>query len=204
GRARQALCRCRCRHGLAGAPHTRSRDGGALRSGDDQGLPVAPPALQLLLVVRLDARRAAAHVPGARAAGVPVHRRRAGGDPCGDGRRVGLHDRPRRAGGAGADPAATLARGPPDPESPRGGPARGAARARPALLGHLSADGSPMRISTDGLSADGGHTLLKQVIVPRPIAWITTLRPNGVVNLAPFSCYSFICFQPMLLCLSFE
>jgi len=61
-----------------------------------------------------------------------------------------------------------------------------------------------MRISTDGLSADGGHTLLKQVIVPRPIAWITTLRPNGVVNLAPFSCYSFICFQPMLLCLSFE
>jgi len=27
---------------------------------------------------------------------------------------------------------------------------------------------------------------LKMLVVPRPIAWITTRRPDGVVNLAPF------------------
>ncbi len=35
------------------------------------------------------------------------------------------------------------------------------------------------------------------LVVPRPIAWITTLRPNGVVNLAPFASYTILGFGPM-------
>jgi flavin reductase (DIM6/NTAB) family NADH-FMN oxidoreductase RutF len=35
------------------------------------------------------------------------------------------------------------------------------------------------------------------LVVPRPIAWITTLRPNGVVNLAPFASFTILGFGPM-------
>lgn len=37
---------------------------------------------------------------------------------------------------------------------------------------------------------------LKSCIVPRPIGWITTLKPNGQVNLAPFSQFNLIGFEP--------
>lgn len=34
--------------------------------------------------------------------------------------------------------------------------------------------------------------------VPRPIAWITTISPSGVVNLAPFSFFTPMAYRPML------
>lgn len=37
---------------------------------------------------------------------------------------------------------------------------------------------------------------LKSCIVPRPIGWITTLKENGRVNLAPFSQFNLIGFEP--------
>jgi len=40
------------------------------------------------------------------------------------------------------------------------------------------------------------HHLLTDVVVPRPIAWVSTEDEHGVFNLAPFSCYGLICAKP--------
>ena len=37
---------------------------------------------------------------------------------------------------------------------------------------------------------------LKACVVPRPIGWITTLSPAGVVNLAPFSFFNLLSYDP--------
>jgi flavin reductase (DIM6/NTAB) family NADH-FMN oxidoreductase RutF len=37
---------------------------------------------------------------------------------------------------------------------------------------------------------------LKACVVPRPIGWITTLSSNGVVNLAPFSFFNLLSYNP--------
>lgn len=34
--------------------------------------------------------------------------------------------------------------------------------------------------------------IVKSAVTPRPIGWISTTSPNGVDNLAPFSCYNYI------------
>jgi flavin reductase (DIM6/NTAB) family NADH-FMN oxidoreductase RutF len=44
--------------------------------------------------------------------------------------------------------------------------------------------------------------LMFNLIVPRPIAWITTISPSGVVNLAPFSFYNGITSKPPLIMVS--
>lgn len=49
------------------------------------------------------------------------------------------------------------------------------------------------------LTAAERYRLLTGIVVPRPIAWVTTLSPeSGAVNLAPFSCFTFVCYDPML------
>jgi flavin reductase (DIM6/NTAB) family NADH-FMN oxidoreductase RutF len=40
------------------------------------------------------------------------------------------------------------------------------------------------------------YRLMTAVVVPRPIAWVTTLSPDGVVNLAPHSFYTVACANP--------
>jgi len=40
------------------------------------------------------------------------------------------------------------------------------------------------------------------LVVPRPVAWVTTSRPNGLVNVAPFACYTMLSFSPMFVGLS--
>jgi flavin reductase (DIM6/NTAB) family NADH-FMN oxidoreductase RutF len=44
--------------------------------------------------------------------------------------------------------------------------------------------------------------LMFNLIVPRPIAWITTVSPEGIVNLAPFSFYNGITTKPPLVMVS--
>ena len=44
--------------------------------------------------------------------------------------------------------------------------------------------------------------LIADVIVPRPIAWVSTVSDQGVYNLAPFSAYSMIGGKPTLVCFS--
>ena len=46
------------------------------------------------------------------------------------------------------------------------------------------------------LDVEACYKLMSGVVVPRPIAWITTQSAQGVVNLAPFSCYTFVCSKP--------
>jgi flavin reductase (DIM6/NTAB) family NADH-FMN oxidoreductase RutF len=40
------------------------------------------------------------------------------------------------------------------------------------------------------------YKLLTAVVVPRPIAWVTTLSADGTVNLAPHSFYTVACARP--------
>jgi len=40
------------------------------------------------------------------------------------------------------------------------------------------------------------YKLMTAVVVPRPIAWVTTLSSEGVVNLAPHSFYTVACATP--------
>ncbi|MFI4986771.1 MAG: flavin reductase family protein [Alphaproteobacteria bacterium] len=49
------------------------------------------------------------------------------------------------------------------------------------------------------LSAARVYALLVGIVVPRPIAWITSLDGSGRVNAAPFSCYTFVCNQPPMI-----
>ena len=58
-------------------------------------------------------------------------------------------------------------------------------------------------LETVDIEAEEGHDLLKMLVVPRPVAWITTLRPDGIVNLAPFACYTMLGFGPMVIGLGF-
>ena len=39
-------------------------------------------------------------------------------------------------------------------------------------------------------------------IVPRPIAFVSTISPEGVLNLAPFSFFNAICGEPPIVCFS--
>jgi flavin reductase (DIM6/NTAB) family NADH-FMN oxidoreductase RutF len=49
------------------------------------------------------------------------------------------------------------------------------------------------RTDDEGVNA---YRLLTAVVVPRPIAWVTTLSDEGVVNLAPHSFYTVACARP--------
>ena len=53
-----------------------------------------------------------------------------------------------------------------------------------------------LSIHASSLDAEGCYKLLSGVVVPRPIAWITTQSEAGLVNLAPFSCYTYVCSKP--------
>ncbi len=59
-----------------------------------------------------------------------------------------------------------------------------------------------MEIDAASLDADAAYRLLVGAVVPRPIAWITTLSPSGLVNAAPFSCYTFVCNDPPMLAIN--
>lgn len=54
-------------------------------------------------------------------------------------------------------------------------------------------------IAARGLPADATYRLMSGVIVPRPIAWVTSLSAAQGVNLAPFSCFTFLSNCPPLL-----
>ncbi|QAY95486.1 flavin reductase family protein [Methylovirgula ligni] len=56
-----------------------------------------------------------------------------------------------------------------------------------------------MQISAESLSAEQAYRLLSGVVVPRPIAWVTTLSPNGKVNAAPFSAFTFLSTEPPMI-----
>lgn len=49
---------------------------------------------------------------------------------------------------------------------------------------------------TDALDGAGSYKLVTAIVTPRPIAWLASLGPEGNCNLAPFSSYTFISYDP--------
>lgn len=56
-----------------------------------------------------------------------------------------------------------------------------------------------MFLDAGTLSPEATYRLMSGIVVPRPIAWISSLAASGVVNLAPFSCFTFVSNSPPLL-----
>ena len=56
-----------------------------------------------------------------------------------------------------------------------------------------------MELSVPDLEQSDIYKLLNCIVVPRPIAWVTTISEEGLVNLAPFSTFNIICYDPPLL-----
>lgn len=48
------------------------------------------------------------------------------------------------------------------------------------------------------------YRLLSSSVVPRPIAWITTIDGDGVVNIAPFSCFNLMGYDPPLVAIGVQ
>lgn len=59
-----------------------------------------------------------------------------------------------------------------------------------------------MIIDAAAIERDEVYKLLVGAVVPRPIAWVTTLNALGQVNAAPFSCYTFVSSAPPMLAIS--
>ncbi len=59
-----------------------------------------------------------------------------------------------------------------------------------------------MHVDPKTLSADESYKLMTGVVVPRPVAWVTTIAENGGVNLAPFSTFTFVSPKPPMLAFS--
>ena len=41
----------------------------------------------------------------------------------------------------------------------------------------------------------------KSIVVPRPIGWISTISTEGIVNLAPYSQFNNLAYDPPYVCL---
>ena len=48
------------------------------------------------------------------------------------------------------------------------------------------------------------HNPFKSCVVPRPIAWVTTMDADGVPNLAPYSFFNALCDSPPMIMISFN
>jgi flavin reductase (DIM6/NTAB) family NADH-FMN oxidoreductase RutF len=57
-------------------------------------------------------------------------------------------------------------------------------------------------IDPKSLGAEQAYRLLTGIVVPRPIAWVTSMSKTGSVNLAPFSAFTFVSPKPPMLAIS--
>jgi flavin reductase (DIM6/NTAB) family NADH-FMN oxidoreductase RutF len=53
-----------------------------------------------------------------------------------------------------------------------------------------------MELDFEGQHADRAYSVLASLVTPRPIAWVTTLSPDGVLNAAPFSFFNVLGATP--------
>ena len=65
-----------------------------------------------------------------------------------------------------------------------------------------ASSGSMITLETAGLEPREAYRLLAAAVTPRPIAWVTSVGQCGVVNLAPFSSYTFLAYDPPLVGIS--
>lgn len=59
-----------------------------------------------------------------------------------------------------------------------------------------------MQIDPSRQSAADNYKLLTNLVVPRPIAWVTSMNAAGTVNLAPFSFFNAVAADPLYLVIS--
>jgi len=55
-----------------------------------------------------------------------------------------------------------------------------------------------MKIDLANLDTRDSHHLMVDAVVPRPIAWVSTVGEDGVFNLAPFSAYCVVSIKPAM------
>ena len=60
-----------------------------------------------------------------------------------------------------------------------------------------------MQIEMANLEREEIHELLGSIIVPMPVALISTIGEDGIYNAAPFSLVSSVCWKPPIVCVSF-
>jgi flavin reductase (DIM6/NTAB) family NADH-FMN oxidoreductase RutF len=56
-----------------------------------------------------------------------------------------------------------------------------------------------MELDLEGKYSKRAYSILASLVTPRPIAWVTTLGPDGVVNAAPFSFFNLLGANPPIL-----
>lgn len=61
---------------------------------------------------------------------------------------------------------------------------------------------STVEIDPAAIGVEAAYKLLVGAVVPRPIAWVSTRSASGAVNLAPFSCFTFVSSDPPMLAIS--
>ncbi|UUZ75240.1 flavin reductase family protein [Polaromonas sp. P1(28)-13] len=54
-------------------------------------------------------------------------------------------------------------------------------------------------LAASAMDTATAYRLLCGIVTPRPIAWITSVDANGVVNAAPFSSYNYVAHSPPML-----
>ncbi|MBN9655602.1 flavin reductase family protein [Halobacillus sp. GSS1] len=59
-----------------------------------------------------------------------------------------------------------------------------------------------MNISEENFQNHSMSKLIKGAVVPRPIAWVSTISGDGIRNLAPFSFFTVASMNPITLCFS--
>jgi flavin reductase (DIM6/NTAB) family NADH-FMN oxidoreductase RutF len=55
-----------------------------------------------------------------------------------------------------------------------------------------------MKIDPKILNQEDSSHLLTDIVIPRPIAWVSTVDEHGIFNLAPFSAYGIVSTRPMV------
>jgi len=53
-----------------------------------------------------------------------------------------------------------------------------------------------MELDLEGKHADRAYAILASLVIPRPIAWVTTISADGKVNAAPFSFFNVLGANP--------
>ena len=56
-----------------------------------------------------------------------------------------------------------------------------------------------MELDLENVHAERAYPILASLVTPRPIAWVTTLSPDGAVNAAPFSFFNLLGANPPIL-----
>lgn len=59
-----------------------------------------------------------------------------------------------------------------------------------------------MELDLSVLEPRHAHDVMTSAIIPRPIAWVSSISPDGRINLAPFSFFTGVSYSPPVLAIS--